>query len=327
MKKHILRHLFRINRRHKDRLFIRLFGTEKFKENALSLYNALSNTNYTNPDDLEFNTIEDVLYMGMHNDISFILCESEISLWEQQSTFNPNMPLRNLIYLGQLYSKYLKTKHLEKSLYSSKICTVPAPKLIVFYNGTSDQPERNCLRLSDAFSDSKAGDVEVTVSCLNINYGRNQELLDSCTPLHDYALFISLVRDYNRAMSKKAAVARAISELPDGIVKQYLEAHKTEATNMFLAEYDEESILLAHRRDGYADGKADGIAIGETKGIAIGKSEGIAIGEARGRADGYFSMVSKGRITVAEASEDLGISENEFLQNMSAAGYKLPEKV
>ena len=130
--------------------------------------------------------------MGMHNDISFILCESEISLWEQQSTFNPNMPLRDLIYLGQLYSKYLKARHLEKSLYSSTVCVIPAPKLIVFYNGTSDQPEQSCLKLSDAFSDSKTGDVEVTVKCLNINYGRNKELLDSCTPLFAIMLFSSL---------------------------------------------------------------------------------------------------------------------------------------
>ena len=124
-------------------------------------------------------------------------------------------------------------------------------------------------------------------------------------------------------MSKKAAVERAISELPDGIVKQYLEVHKTEATNMFLAEYDEESILLAHRRDGMEDG----IAIGKAEGIAIGKTEGIAIGEERGRTAGYFSMVSKGRIIAAEAAEDLGLSEDEFLRNMTAAGYNVPEKM
>lgn len=57
------------NKKHKDRVFRKLFGYEKYKGNLLELYNALNDSNYTNPDDLEINTLDDVFYMNMKNDV------------------------------------------------------------------------------------------------------------------------------------------------------------------------------------------------------------------------------------------------------------------
>ena len=90
-----------INNKHKDRLFRKILGDEKNKANLLELYNALNDTEYSNLDDLEITTIDDVIYMGMKNDISFLL-DSTMSLYEQQSTFNPNMPLRGCIFLNYI---------------------------------------------------------------------------------------------------------------------------------------------------------------------------------------------------------------------------------
>ncbi len=79
-----------LNRNHKDVLFRFIFKKPK---DLLSLYNALNGTDYTDVSDLTVTTLEDIVYMSYKNDISFIL-GSEMSLFEHQSTFNPNMPLR-----------------------------------------------------------------------------------------------------------------------------------------------------------------------------------------------------------------------------------------
>ena len=63
------------------------------------MYNAINASNYTDPNVIEFNTIEDAVYMGMINDTSFIIA-FEMNLWEHQSTYNPNLPLRILIYVA-----------------------------------------------------------------------------------------------------------------------------------------------------------------------------------------------------------------------------------
>ena len=74
----------KINRRYKDRLFYALFGSEERKRLTLELYNAINQTDYDNPDDLQLNTIEDVVYMGMKNDVSFLLA-SDLNMYEQSS--------------------------------------------------------------------------------------------------------------------------------------------------------------------------------------------------------------------------------------------------
>lgn len=95
-----------INRNHKDRLFKKLFGSAENKANMLSLYNALNGSSYTDESQLLIYTIEDVVYLGMKNDVGYIL-DSYISLHEQQSTYNPNMPLRGFLYHAKMYEKYL----------------------------------------------------------------------------------------------------------------------------------------------------------------------------------------------------------------------------
>ena len=132
------------NDNYKDRLFVFLFGREDHKDWTLSLYNAVSGSNYTDPEQIRFNTIEKVLYVSMHNDISFLL-SGEISLFEHQSTYNPNMPLRMMQYLGQLFEKHLAKEKLDK--YSSTLIPLPVPKLVVFYNGISDKEDEIMLRL------------------------------------------------------------------------------------------------------------------------------------------------------------------------------------
>ena len=172
------------NREYKDRLFRLLFGRDENKDNILSLYNALQGTNYTDPDDIELTTIEDAIYIGMKNDVSFII-DNRMPLWEQQSTYNPNMPVRGLIYYGKLYDAYLN-KHGRRQ-YSTALVKIPAPQYIVFYNGGRERPAVEHMKLSDAFADhSFDPGCEWTAAVYNLNSDENRALLDSCKPLADY---------------------------------------------------------------------------------------------------------------------------------------------
>ncbi len=150
-----------INKEHKDRLFCFIFGQDGHKDWTLSLYNAVNGTTYSNPEEIEITTMQDVIYMGMRNDVSLLL-QWTMSIYEQQSTYCPNAPVRELMYLGKLYDKYIHRKGL--NVYGSKQLVLPVPKLVVFYNGTRNQPDEKIIKLSDSFPENTAGsDVEVSV--------------------------------------------------------------------------------------------------------------------------------------------------------------------
>ena len=113
------------NEKHKDRIFCMIFGYEKYKSNLLDLYNALNDTNYTNLDDLEITTMENALYMSMKNDVSCIIANN-MELFEHQSTWNPNMPLRGFMYFSDLFNKYVSRYRL--GLYDDKLLKIPTPQ-------------------------------------------------------------------------------------------------------------------------------------------------------------------------------------------------------
>lgn len=236
-----------INNEHKDRVFKFIFGNPENKAWTLNLYNAINCSDYDNPDDIQFNTIEDAVYLGMKNDVSFIIM-SELNLWEHQSSYNPNMPMRFFIYAAKLYEKYIANS--DYYPYSSVIQKVPCPKCVCFYNGTAEQPEKIILRLSDTFNSD--GDIEVKVTMLNINYGKNKKLMDSCRPLNEYAWLVDTIRRYQKnLMNLEAAVDAAINEMPDDfIIKKFLLSNKAEVKGMFLTEYNQERVLEQERKLG-----------------------------------------------------------------------------
>ena len=230
-----------INEKHKDRVFKYIFQN---KEWMLDLYNAVNGSDYKDPDAIMFNTIEDAIYMGMRNDVSFII-SSEINLWEHQSSYNPNMPLRFFLYLAQLYEKYIAVSDYNK--YSSTLQKLPRPKCICFYNGLINQPEKKILRLSEAFD--KEGDVELKVTMLNINYGKNQELMNACKPLKEYSWLIETIRKYQKN-NLEEAIERAINEMPeDFVIRNFILGHKAEVKGMFLTEWDQEKFLKQQRKE------------------------------------------------------------------------------
>ena len=208
------------NRKYKDRLFRLIFADEKNKKNTLSLYNMLNNSSYENEEDLEITTIEDVLYIKMKNDLSFIIADT-MNLYEQQSTHNPNMPLRGFLYFGNLYEKYLDTNGL--TLHTNSHVKIPTPNYIVFYNGVDARPATEKLYLSDAFQ-----------------IPDNRTLLCRCKPLSDYAFLVSRIQQYAKNMSLKQAINKAVDDcIATDILTEFLKAHRAEVLKVYLAEVNE----------------------------------------------------------------------------------------
>ena len=194
----------KVNENHKDRLFTFIFGREENKKWTLSLYNAINDTEYTDESDIEITTMSDTVYMGMKNDVSCIV-SNMLSLYEQQSTYNPNMPLRQLMYLGRQYDRYVKGTG--KNIYSGKQLQLPVPKLVTFYNGPKDIGDR-ILKLSDSFPErADESDVQVSVRLININPGKNDKLLGSCEILNEYSWFVETVRQHK---AKDMSIVRRI---------------------------------------------------------------------------------------------------------------------
>ena len=218
----------------------------------------MNGSNYTNADELIFTTLDDVVYMKMKNDVSFLF-DKTLSLYEHQSTYNPNMPLRGFLYFADLYRQLIKDN---ERIYSKSIVKIPAPKYIVFYNGDKkDMPEQvKELYLSDAFDmEVDPGRFEWTATMVNINAGMNPELLRRCKALGGYATFVDKVRTYNRSMPLTAAVDQAVDEcVENGVLEEFLSKHRREVRNMVLTEFDEEKFLKMMREEERTEGRAEG---------------------------------------------------------------------
>ena len=258
------------NRKYKDTVFRMLFSD---KENLLSLYNAINRTAYEDAAELEIVTLESAIYMGMKNDLAFII-DMNLLLYEHQSTYNPNIPLRNLFYISAEYQKLVN----KKSLYSSSLQKVPAPYFIVFYNGTEKKEEYWENSLSEAY-ENLTGEpkLELKVVTLNINEGHNKDLMEQCQTLREYAQYVAKVRKYTKEVNLDAAVERAVNEcIQEGILEDFLRANRAEVIAMSIFEYNKEEEDKKLRKaeyeagydSGYDDGKQNGLELGISKGEA-----------------------------------------------------------
>lgn len=249
------------NRNYKDTVFRMLFSDKK---NLLSLYNAVNSRDYTNPDDLEIVTLENAIYMGMKNDLAFII-DTNLYLYEHQSTYNPNMPLRDLFYISNEYQKLLD----KKSLYSSSLQKIPAPNFIELYNGTDTLSDFSEHRLSSAFENlSGEPKLELIVTVLNINEGHNALLMEHCQTLKEYSQYVAKVRNYAAGMPLDQAVEYAVDEcIKENILADFLRKNRAEVISMSIFEYDKEEEEKKLRKAEYEAGVEAGEKSGIQKGI------------------------------------------------------------
>ena len=288
----IFRFRKRANRKYKDELFRFIFHDKK---DLLSLYNAVNGTDYQDPEDLEINTLENVIYLKMKNDLSFLVGAS-MNLYEHQSTWNPNMPLRGLLYFAELYERYINSKGYRLS--GNTRIPLPFPNYIVFYNGLEREAEQMELRLSEAFESGREG-CEPALECraliLNINSGHNRELMEKCQRLQEYAEFIGEIRrNLQRGMELEKALGQAIEYcLAHGVLTDILRRSQAEVRRMLLEEYDEKAEREYLRKEAIEQGIAQGMILGGFEMLA--------------------SLVDDGTLSVEQAAKRVEDKQEEFL--------------
>ena len=279
-------------RNYKDTLFGSLFySCEDAVENAKALYKALTGREVKN---VEKCRLEDVLFRQFLNEVAYIMDDVFICFIEHQSTLNPNMALRLLIYLARTYERFFTGNN----LYSSTLFHIPTPEFYVLYNG-KDKLKADTLTLSGMFkSSTDQPQTELIVKVININYDNlDASGLKNCKVLSDYAYIIDAVRKYN------GDVEKAIKEcIEQGVLPDYLKYHGSEVVNMLFEEYDAEKALEIRGQEEFEKGKAEGEAKGETKGIL----------------KTLVSLFKKGMLTLAQAAEEAKMSPEEF-QRIAAA--------
>ena len=245
-----------VNRTHKSAVFRMLFNNEK---ELLGLYNAVNRTFYTNVEDLEIRTLENAVYMKVKNDISFIF-GFDLNIYEHQSTVNPNMPLRDLFYVASLLSSLTE----DKNWYSTRMIHIPEPRFVVFYNGLDTQADRIIYRLSDQYeTKSDAPDLDLKVTVLNINAGKNAELMSACKTLREYSEFVTQIRQNCVKMDTPEAVDEAVKYcIAHDILRDFLTKHRAEVTEMSIFEYDEEKHMRLLREESREEGSELGRELG-----------------------------------------------------------------
>lgn len=265
---------------YKDSLFRAYF---KDKENFVQLCNAVTGLNLK-ATQLSENTVDEILFSSLRNDVSFSAEKNCFIFFEHQSTQNFNMPLRMLFYLSLLYKPHAG----DDFIYRTKMISLPAPRFFVFYNGKEPCPEESTLKLSDAFS--MAGDIELTVKVFNINYNENFRLIQDCRPLHDYSTFIERVEFYRATgITRGEAILAAMKWcIEKDIMRNFLEAHKWEVFDMVNLVWNEEDAKNFY--------------------IAQGREQGIERGERKNALENIRALMKNLHWTAQVAMDALGIS-------------------
>ena len=244
-----------INQKYADQLFATLFTDAKYRSDVLALYNYLTGQAHADPTEIEIVTMQDVIYFGRKNDMSFLMGKESLNLWEEQSTVNPNMPLRGLIYFGKQFDGYVHTHHV--NVFSSKRQKIPTPKYIIFEFGSENSPDKRILKLSDMFASNVPGDIEVTCTVYNIRKGKNTAMMSACKLLNDYTELISQIK-IRKNKYDKSSILTAVDEAIDycinnNILTDFLIKHKAEARDMLFTmadkEFEEQCIREEHERE------------------------------------------------------------------------------
>ena len=238
---------------HKSSVFSLLFSDPDVLR---ELYSAIEGV--TLPDDIPviINTLGDVLFMDKINDISFEIGGRLVVLIEHQSTINPNMALRLLLYIARIYEKIID----DRNIYSTKKLFIPQPEFFVLYNGIAPYPDKGILKLSDMYKSieplglpEKVNPVlELVVTVLNINEGRNEAIAKRCRLLAQYSAFIAKVREYQKEDNNlQEALKKAVVYCRDhDILKELLEKEASEVLNMLMTEWNWDDALAVRYEEG-----------------------------------------------------------------------------
>jgi hypothetical protein len=267
-----LHYLFRVaaNREYIDSVISLLFGNDP--DLLRELYFALTGVSLPGDAPVVINTLEGVLYMTLLNDVSFVAADRLVVLIEHQSTINPNMALRLLMYIARVYEELTASK----DIFGIKRLTIPRPEFIVLYNGSAPYPREDSIRLSDAFADvSSFGlakglppQLELTVKVYNINLGQNADVLARCKTLNEYSVFIAKARECGaeRQAAREEGLRTAVQWcIGNNILKEFLTKHGAEVVGMLMREWNLEEALASREKDALEIGIEKGMEEGRIR--------------------------------------------------------------
>jgi len=231
----------KLNKKFKSSVFSLIFGNP---DTLRELYCALEGVTLASDVPVVINTLEDAIFMDRINDISFEIGGKMVVLIEHQSSINPNMALRLLIYIARVYEQIV----MDEKIYSSSKIPIPQPEFFVLYNGVRPFPDEKTMKLSELFESTEElglpkkdfPALELEVRVININEGKNEEIVKKCKMLWQYSAFIGKVREYEKeGIPKKEAVKKAVLYCRShDILKEFLKRHASEVANMLLTEWN-----------------------------------------------------------------------------------------
>ena len=321
-------------RQYKDNVFCLLY---RDKNNLLDLYNGLNDTNYTNVDDLTVTTLKGGVYMKYKNDASFVFGQ-DLYMFEQQSSRNPNMPLRFLHYLSDVYRQMYNNSDLHRST----MLKIPVPHFVTFYNGKQPLEAESTLRLSDMYEKKMdCPELELVVRVININTGviinkksldneknniinginqsydfdksnkninagntinsrtYSSEFLSKCETLKDYMTFVNKVRV--KTDIEKIDIRTAVIEAVDECIAENV-------LSEFLKNHREEVITVSiyeYDEEGHLEiVKEEGRQLG----IAEGEKLGIIKGEEKERSNGIKVFI--------KLCKDMNLSDEDTINKL-----------
>jgi hypothetical protein len=294
-----------VNRQYKNSVFTLLFS----EVNTLrELYSALKGVLLPPDVPITIDTLEDALFMDRINDISFEIGERLVVLLEHQSTINPNMPLRLLLYIAKIYEKILNRRNRE-SIYTKTLLKIPRPEFIVLYNGTEPYPDEQTLNLSGAFEGlfDIPPALELSVTVLNINRGHNEPVIKRSGTLDGYSAFIAKVREYEQpGRELTAAVTAAVRYCTEhDILRDFFNLHSSEVINMLVTEWNWDTFVAVRESEGEAKGRVEG--------KAEGRVEGKVEGWVESKAEDIKNLLDYG-MTIEQAAKALKLPVDEVLQ-------------
>ena len=215
-----------------------------------------------------------------------------VVLIEQQSTWNPNMPLRFLWYLAKLYRRQVP----RDMQYHIKLVRLETPEFYVLYNGRDEEPPYQVLRLEDAFEETPAGDslLRLHVPCYNVNVTPGSELLEKCYELRSYSVFVAKVREgKDSGMTLDDAIIAAMRYcITHDLMADYFKENESEVLDMVSTKWDWNEALRVAREDA----------------AEMAREEGME----KGRWTTLAELVHKGILTIKDAAQMAGMSEGKF---------------
>ncbi len=265
------------NRGYKDSVFS-MYMTEDVGR-LIEVYNALQNTDYPLDTPVVINTLTDILYKNRINDVSFLMAQKFISMWEHQSTINYNITTRLLLY----YARELEKEISARNIYRRSLIKIPAPECIVLYNGIDPAPDDQILHLSSAFIAQPCIPMDFSVRVVNINKGHNPEIMQKSKSIFDYSTLVDYIRQNQRmGMELDEAIRQAVLTCQkEDIMQPFLTKHASEVVNMLCTEWSWEDAMSVEREEGIAEGMEKGMAKGILHSIKeLAKNMGVPIEQA-----------------------------------------------